>query len=100
YLAEDAAALVDVEYEPLAAVTDCHAALAPDAARVHADASTNLLAEFASAYGDVDAAFAAAVHIFKASIQQHRGCAHSIECRGAVAVVDSEGRLTLWSSTQ
>ena len=100
YLAEDAAALVEIDYEPLAAVTDCHAALASDAARAHADASTNLLAEFSSAYGDVDSAFAAAAHVFKASIQQHRGCAHSIECRGAVASIDSEGRLTLWSSTQ
>ena len=100
YLAEDAAALVEIDFEPLPAVTDCHAALAPDAARAHADASANLLAEFSSAYGDVEAAFAAAAHIFKASIQQHRGCSHSIECRGVVASTDSEGRLTLWSSTQ
>jgi aerobic carbon-monoxide dehydrogenase large subunit len=100
YLAEDAAALVEIDYEPLPAVTDCHAALAPDATYVHADASINLLAEFTSAYGDVDAAFATAAHVFKASIAQHRGCAHSIECRGAVAYTDSEDRLTLWSSTQ
>ena len=100
YLAEDAAALVEIDYEPLPAVTDCRTALAPGAAHVHADAGTNLLAEFSSAYGDVDAAFAAAAHVFKASITQHRGCAHSLECRGAVASIDSEGRLTLWSSTQ
>lgn len=100
YLAEDAAALVDIDYEPLPAVTDCHAALESNAACAHADASTNLLAEFASSYGDVDAAFATAKHVFKASIEQHRGCAHSIECRGAVAYTDVEGRLTLWSSTQ
>jgi carbon-monoxide dehydrogenase large subunit len=100
YLGEDAAALVEIDYEPLPAVTDCHAALAPDAVPAHADASGNLLAEFSSAYGDVDAAFAAAAHVFKASITQHRGGSHSIECRGAVASLDSEGRLTLWSSTQ
>ena len=100
YLAEDAAALVEIDYEPLPAVTDCHAALESNAAHAHADARSNLLAEFASSYGDVDAAFATAAHIFKASIEQHRGCAHSIECRGAVAYTDVEGRLTLWSSTQ
>ncbi len=100
YLAEDAAALVEIDYEPLPAVTDCHAALESNAAHAHADAGSNLLAEFASSYGDVDAAFATAAHIFKASIEQHRGCAHSIECRGAVAYTDVEGRLTLWSSTQ
>jgi carbon-monoxide dehydrogenase large subunit len=100
YLAEDAAALVEIDYEPLPAATDCHAALESNAARAHVDATTNLLAEFASSYGDVDAAFATARHIFKASIEQHRGCAHSIECRGVVAYTDVEGRLTLWSSTQ
>jgi aerobic carbon-monoxide dehydrogenase large subunit len=100
YVAEDAATLVEIDYEPLPAVTDCHAALEPNAARAHGDASTNLLAEFSSAYGDADAAFATAAHIFKGAFEQHRGCAHSIECRGAVAYTDYEGRLTLWSSTQ
>ncbi|HZC54943.1 MAG TPA: xanthine dehydrogenase family protein molybdopterin-binding subunit [Xanthobacteraceae bacterium] len=100
YLAEDAAALVDIVYEPVPAVTDCHAALEPNAARVHEDASTNLLAEFTSAYGDVDAAFVGAAHICQGAFEQHRGCAHSIECRGAVAYTDTEGGLTLWSSTQ
>lgn len=101
YLAEDAAALVEVEYEVLAAATDCRAALAPDAARVHTDATTNLLAEFTSSYGDTDRAFAMAAHVLRGSFQQHRGCAHSIECRGCVANFDEvEDRLTLWSSTQ
>ncbi len=100
YLAEDAAALVDVVYDRLPAVTDCKTALEPNAVRAHADAESNLLAEFSSGYGDVDAAFARAAHIFSGSFQQHRGCAHSIECRGAVAYTDIEGRLTLWSSTQ
>ena len=31
YIAEDAAALVDVDYNPLPAIADCRAALAPDA---------------------------------------------------------------------
>src|SRR5262249_33080092 len=50
YSAEDAAALVEIDYDPLPAVTDCQAALAPGAAPAHADANTNLLAEFSSAY--------------------------------------------------
>ena len=35
YIAEDAAALVVVDYEPLPAVSDCRAALAPGAPRAH-----------------------------------------------------------------
>ena len=101
YIAEDAAALVDIDYEPLPAVSDCRAALAADAPRVHFKSPHNLLAEFDMAYGDVDAAFKKAAHVFRESLWQHRGGGHSIECRGAVALHDAvEDRLTLWSSTQ
>jgi len=101
YLAEDAAALVEVDYEELPAVADCRAALKPGAPRVHRNGPHNLVAEFDMGYGDVAAAFAGAAHVFHESIWQHRGGSHSIECRGDVAVYDPlEDRLTLWSSTQ
>src|SRR5215218_8561331 len=60
YIAEDAAALVEVDYEPLPAISDCRAALSRDAPRVHSKAPHNLAAEFHLGYGDVDAAFASA----------------------------------------
>src|SRR5256886_3277257 len=101
YVAEDGAALVEIEYDPLPAVADCRAALAPGAPVVHRGAPHNLLAEFRMGYGDADAAFAKAAHVFSESLWQHRGGSHSIECRGAVAAYDAiEDRLTLWSSTQ
>jgi carbon-monoxide dehydrogenase large subunit len=101
YIAEDAAALVETDYEPLPAASDCRAALAPDAPRAHRKSPHNLLAEFNMGYGDVDAAFAKAAHVFRQSLWQHRGGSHSIECRGAVALHEpAEDRLTLWSSTQ
>ena len=46
YSAEDAAALVDVDYEPLPAVSDCRAALAPGAPCAHLARPGNLLIEF------------------------------------------------------
>lgn len=101
YIAEDAAALVQVDYDPLPVVADCRAALAPDAPRAHRNAPHNIVAEFDMGYGDVDAAFAKAAHVFKESLWQHRAGAHSMECRGNVAHYDDvEDRLTLWSSTQ
>ena len=101
YVAEDAAALVAVEYDPLPTVGDCRAALAVDAPKVNRKAPHNLLAEFDMAYGDVDAAFAKAAHVFGETLWQHRGGGHSIECRGDLAAYDPvEDRLTLWSSTQ
>jgi carbon-monoxide dehydrogenase large subunit len=99
--AEDAAALLEVDYEPLSAIADCRAALAPNAPKVHRNAPHNLVATFDIAYGDVDAAFAGAAHVFGESLWQHRGGSHSIECRGVVATHDRiEDRLTLYSSTQ
>ena len=101
YLAEDAAALVMVDYEPLPAVADCRAALAPDAPPVHRDAANNLLAAFDMGYGDVDAAFAGAPHVLRESFWLHRGGGHSIECRGTLARLEpAEDHLTVWTSTQ
>jgi aerobic carbon-monoxide dehydrogenase large subunit len=101
YLAEDAAALVAVDYEPLPAVSDCRQALAPEAPRAHRVRASNLLVEFKQSYGDVAGAFARAPRRVSINLKQHRGGAHSIEGRGALAVYDTnEDRLTLWSSTQ
>ena len=55
YLAEDAAARVVVAFEPLAAVSDCRAALGPGAARTHSDLATNVAAHVPMSYGDVEA---------------------------------------------
>ncbi len=101
YTAEDAAALVDVDYQPLPAASDCRDALADGAPKVHADADHNLLAEFDMEYGDVDVAFAGADHVFSESLWMHRGGSHSIECRGCMANYDpARDMVTLWSSTQ
>jgi carbon-monoxide dehydrogenase large subunit len=100
-LAEDAAALVAVDYEPLPAISDCRAALRPGAPPAHRGKASNLLVELRQGYGDVAAAFARAPYRARVSLKQHRGGAHSMEGRGAAAVYDpNEDRLTLWSSTQ
>jgi carbon-monoxide dehydrogenase large subunit len=101
HLAEDAAAAVAVDYEPLPAVSDCRAAVAPDAPGCHGDSASNVASVFRAAYGDVDAAFRSAPHVFREELLQHRGCGHAIECRGVLARFDpAESRLTVWSSTQ
>jgi carbon-monoxide dehydrogenase large subunit len=101
YLAEDAAALVEVDCEPLPAVADCRAALQEGGPTVHTRAPHNLVAEFDLAYGDVDTVFATAPHIYGESLEQHRGGSHSIECRGVVARYEPlDDVLTVWSSTQ
>jgi carbon-monoxide dehydrogenase large subunit len=101
YIAEDAAEDVQIDYEPLPAVTNCAAAIAPGGPLAHSSAPNNIVAQFELAFGDTDAAFAKAAHIFSESIHQIRGGSHSMEGRGNVAVCDkTNGAITLWSSTQ
>jgi aerobic carbon-monoxide dehydrogenase large subunit len=101
YLAEDAASLVIVDYDPLPAVSDCRAALAPGAPRAHSRKPSNLMHSFRQSYGDVSNAFAGASRQVAINLKQHRGGAHSIEGRGVLAGYDrNEDRLTVWSSTQ
>jgi len=99
YLAEDAAAITTVDYEPLPTASDCREAIKPGAPRTHSDAVDNRAAEFAVGYGDVEAAFRSAAHIFGDELWIHRGCAHPMECRGVLAHPGSKS-LTIWSSTQ
>jgi aerobic carbon-monoxide dehydrogenase large subunit len=101
YIAEDAVQLVSVEYEVLPAVADCAMALAPDAPRVRLESESNVLTRFRLAYGDVDQIFAKAAHVFREDLTQHRGAAHPMEGRGALARYDDATEtLTVWSSSQ
>tara|TARA_Y100001960_G_scaffold50067_2_gene50826 strand:+ start:154 stop:2490 length:2337 start_codon:yes stop_codon:yes gene_type:complete len=101
HIAEDAAALVEVDWEPLPAVGDCKKALEPDAPTVSIHVNNNLMMEMVQEYGDVDNVFKSAPHTFREEIWQHRGSGHPIECRGAVSRYDPMQDLTtLWSSTQ
>jgi carbon-monoxide dehydrogenase large subunit len=104
YLAEDAAALVDIDFVPLPAIADCAAALAPGAALAHRDSSAtlgNLAAHIPLNVGNVDAAFASAAHVFREKIFQHRGGPCFIECRGMIAAPDPVTEaLTIYVSSQ
>src|SRR5262249_10126522 len=92
YLAEDAAARVEVNYEPLAAVSDCRSAIESGAPRAHLDTPDNSAAVFKVGYGDVAGAFANAAHVFKEDIWHHRGCGHSLEGRAVLAAPDAAAR--------
>ena len=101
YLAEDALHLVDIDYEPLPAVSDCKDAARPDAPRVHADLESNIVSRMLSSVGDIDAAFRDAPHVFREEIFQHRGGAFFMECRGIIASFDkTESSLLVYVSSQ
>ena len=99
YVAEDAAAVVAVDYDVLASVADARRAIEPTAPAVRRELNTNIAAAYKVAYGDIDAAFAAAAHVFHEELWQHRGGAHPIEGRGILAEW-REDSMTVWASTQ
>ncbi len=82
YVAEDAAALVDVTYEVLPAAAECRAAARAGAPAVRREIAANVISSYRLGYGDTDAAFRGAPHVFRDSFFIHRGGAHSIEGRG------------------
>ncbi|WP_166354115.1 xanthine dehydrogenase family protein molybdopterin-binding subunit [Phytoactinopolyspora limicola] len=100
YVAEDAAALVAVEYDDLPPVSDIESAL-NGGHPSHADDADNVAAQLTVGYGDVDTAFAEAAHVVQATLKPHRGGGHAMECRGVLAQPDADGHnLTVRSGTQ
>ena len=88
YLAEDAAPLVEVVYEPLPPVPDIERALAPGAARVDESLPGNLVSHQTFTAGDPAGRFAQTALVVGANFHQHRQTHAPIETRGCCAVWD------------
>lgn len=101
YAAQDAIEVVDVDYEPLAAVTDAEAALAPGAPRLYGALDSNLGIRWVRSSGDVDRVFADAPVTVEARLVNQRLLPVPMEPRAQLAEWHhQENRLTLWASTQ
>jgi carbon-monoxide dehydrogenase large subunit len=101
YIAEDAAELVEVEYEPLPAVTHAERAMAADAPILHEDLGTNVVYQKVTTLGDVEGAFAQADRVFRRRFHTNRFVASPMETRGCLSVYErASGQLTFYSSTQ
>ena len=99
YLAEDAAELVSVDYEPLPAVAD-YSVAPPDGALVHAGYAGNVAGQLGGAPAEtVEPAFAAAAHVVTETIWQQAYAAVPLETRGIIAEWLA-GELTIWAATQ
>ncbi len=98
--AEDAAELVDIEYEPLDVVLDPRTA-ATAATRLHEWLPDNVLMRLNTGAGDVAGAFSRAKHRVSGRIHIPRVAAAPLETRGAIAQYDSDADvLTVWCSAQ
>lgn len=99
YIAEDACALIEVEWEPLPPVVDMVAAMEPGAALVHENLGTNLVFDKTFVFGDVAGDFARADRVIKRRLRWPRATAAPMETAGAVASWDTaRGTLQIWSN--
>ena len=115
HLAEDALALIEVEYEVLPAVVSLNDALAPDAPILHDDGladqvdglfesvdgqPTNIARTVEMGFGDIEAGFADAEVVLERVFET--GMAHQgyIETHNGTAMWNNDGKVTIWTSTQ
>ena len=100
--AQDAAELVEVDYDPLPAVVSTAKAVEPGAAKVWDGCADNI--SFVELIGDkaaTDAAFAKAAHVVKHRFVINRVTAASMEPRGAVGVyLPAEDRYIIHTPVQ
>ncbi|MEC7488523.1 MAG: xanthine dehydrogenase family protein molybdopterin-binding subunit [Pseudomonadota bacterium] len=101
YTAEDASALVQIDYDILPASADVEIAATSGSPLAHADAKHNILAEFTMGYGEADKIFGSAPNRFAEKFSLHKGLGMAIEGRGLVARHDPiEDSLVIWLATQ
>jgi aerobic carbon-monoxide dehydrogenase large subunit len=101
YIAEDALELIVEDIEMLAPIVTYEDALDPSKPQVWDEFEDNVALTGEMAIGDVDAAFAKADRVVRATIFVHRHQPVPMECRGLVASWDvANEHLTIHSSTQ
>ena len=100
-VAEDAAELVLVDYDPLPPVTDVRTAMQPDSALLFEELGSNLAWNGGMSYGDVEGAFKSADLIVRENLRIHRYSSTPLETFACVASYDAASRqLTVWVNAQ
>jgi len=98
-LAQDAAQLVEVQYETLAVITTCEQAL-DNKVLLHEQMGTNANWHGVYEYGELDRAFADAAHVVHIDkLHFHRFGSTAIEPNAVVATWDTLGNIDLFANT-
>jgi carbon-monoxide dehydrogenase large subunit len=101
YVAEDAAQLVEVDYEELTPIATFEHSLDPSRPAIWPAPDGNVLQRDHREYGNVDGAFADADRVVRERFVQHRYSNQPMETRGCVAEVDgAAGTVRYHSATQ
>jgi CO/xanthine dehydrogenase Mo-binding subunit len=100
YIAEDALALIEVDYEELPVQSDMRlAAEATGDGLLHPGLGTNIVAHHHYKWGPVDEAYVNAAHVVSRNFRWPRVGPQPMETNGAVASFDpADGKFTIWSN--
>jgi len=111
-LAEEAASLIDVEYEELPAVFDPLEAMKPDAPLIHPDYASyegpeskapelhNVQTVLRAAKGSIDQGFAESDRVFEHTFRTQMVHQGYIEPYACMVEIDSAGQVLVWAATQ
>jgi carbon-monoxide dehydrogenase large subunit len=95
YIAEDAAELIAVDYDPLPPVVDGLQAIQPDSPRLFEQHPNNIMFQKVFTWGEVEQAFRDADHVFTEKFRWHRVGANPMETFGVIVEWDPvEGSVT------
>lgn len=98
--AQTAAELIELRYNPLPPVLTIDEGLAPDAVLLFPEWGDNVAARQRWTAGDLAAAFEQAAHKVSGTFTSQRVHPHPLEGRGVVAKPETDGSVTVWTSTQ
>jgi CO/xanthine dehydrogenase Mo-binding subunit len=100
YIAEDAADLVEIEYELLEPVVDPEAAIEDGAALVHEPLGSNIAYQRTFSFGEVEKDFADSEVVVRDRLRWHRSGGQPLETVGAIASFDrATGMMTIDTNT-
>lgn len=99
-IAEEAIKLIDVKYELLNVVDDVEKAMLPESALVHENIKNNIVKEYHISRDNVDEDFSRCDYVFESEFSTHRVSGCYMEPFGAVAKLEENGRLTIWTGLQ
>ena len=99
-IAEEALALIEVDYELLTVLTEPEVAMAPGAPLIHEDKPGNIAKKYHIERGNVDEDFAKCDYVIEDEFSTSRVQAGYMEPFGVIAKWEQDGRLTIWSGLQ
>ena len=101
YIAEDAAELIEVDYELMEPVLDASKAFSSSEVLIHDAVGSNIMAHVKYDYGNIAKAMSEADLVIRAKMHFHRFSSTPLEPNAAVADYNSkDGSLTVWCNNQ